>query len=76
MSALTQQQRDLILSYFGSKPKRRRRQRPMKLVCLDGRVVADADVIVSPSDPNWYRHTFDGGLPPNGVVQIRLDRRP
>ena len=26
-----------------------------KLVCVNGRIVADAIVIVSPKDPNWWR---------------------
>ncbi len=26
-----------------------------KLVCVEGRVVADAEVIVSSEDPNWYK---------------------
>ena len=26
-----------------------------RLVCVDGRIVADAVVIVSPADPNWWR---------------------
>ena len=30
------------------------RPRP-KLVCVNGRIVADAIVIVSPKDPNWWR---------------------
>ena len=30
------------------------RPRP-KLVCVDGRVVADAVVVVSEQDPNWWR---------------------
>jgi len=31
-----------------------RRPRP-RLVCVAGRIVGDAVVIVSPSDPNWYK---------------------
>jgi len=30
------------------------RPRP-RLVCVDGRVVADAVVVVSEQDPNWWR---------------------
>jgi hypothetical protein len=67
MSALTQQERDLILSYFGSRPKRK--PRPMKLICANGRIGADADVIVSPRDPNSYRRPI--GQPFDGVVHIR-----
>ena len=41
------------------------------LVCVDGRVVGEAVVIVSPRDPNWYRNhladDFDG--------EIRVRRR-
>jgi len=39
---------------------------PMRLVCVEGRTVADAVVVVSPSDPNWYRHGYDD----NGVVTV------
>jgi len=37
------------------------RPRP-KLVCVDGRVVGDAVVIVSPRDPNWYRNYLADGF--------------
>ena len=26
-----------------------------KLICVDGRIIADAVVIVSEKDPNWYK---------------------
>ena len=29
--------------------------RPMKLICLNGKIIADAVVIVSEEDPNWYK---------------------
>jgi hypothetical protein len=52
-------------------PALRELKRRPKLVCVDGRVVSDATVIVSPRDPNWYRNhladTFDG--------EIRVRRR-
>jgi hypothetical protein len=35
------------------------RPKPVVLVCVDGRVVADAVVIVSPRDKNW-RYDTDG----------------
>jgi hypothetical protein len=67
--ALTQKERDLILSCLGVKPRPKRPPRPMKLICMNGRVVADARVIVSPSDPNWYRRPI--AEPFDGVVRIR-----
>jgi hypothetical protein len=68
--ALTQKER--VLSYFG--PRRKRKPRSTKLICVDGKIVADADVIVSPRDPNWYRRPFNP-VRFDGVVQIRLGRR-
>jgi hypothetical protein len=29
--------------------------RPMKLICVNGKIIADAVVIVSEEDPNWYK---------------------
>lgn len=66
--ALTQKEKDQILSYFVG--VKRKPPRPMKLICVSGKIVADATVIVSPSDPNWYRHAFER-VSFNGVVQIR-----
>jgi hypothetical protein len=38
----------------------------LNLVCVNGLVVGTAVVIVSPKDPNWYRHRnvegFDGEI--------------
>jgi hypothetical protein len=42
--------------------------RPMKLVCVDGRVIAGAQVIVSPSDPNWWRGM---AVRRNGEILVR-----
>ena len=36
------------------KPPKSERQKA-QLVCVDGRIVGDAMVIVSPRDPNWWR---------------------
>jgi len=47
------------------------RPRP-KLVCLDGRVVGDAVVIVSPRDPNWYRHYLADGF--DGEIRVMARR--
>jgi hypothetical protein len=41
-----------LLRILGPPPLR---PSPARLVCVDGRVVADAVVIVSPSDVNWWR---------------------
>jgi hypothetical protein len=40
-----------------------------KLICIDGKVVGDAVVIVSPRDPNWYRNYRGGNF--NGEIKIR-----
>ena len=49
------------------RPKRAPSPRPMKLVCVDGCVVADASLIVSPCDPNyWHR-----GRETKGLIEIR-----
>jgi hypothetical protein len=71
MSALTQQERDLVLSCLGVRPRRKRPPRPMKLICVDGKIIADARVIVSPCDPNWYRRPITESESFDGVVQIR-----
>jgi hypothetical protein len=44
------------------------RLRPAKLVCVGGRIVGDADVIVSPSDPNWWRGM---AVRKDGLVEVR-----
>lgn len=41
-----------------------------KLVCVAGRIVAEAQVIVSPRDPNWFKGPRAGRT--NGVVQVRI----
>jgi hypothetical protein len=49
------------------------RPRP-KLVCVDGRIVGSAVVVVSPRDPNWYRRTlaldFDGEIRVSVLTEI------
>jgi hypothetical protein len=40
-----------------------------RLVCAEGQVVADAIVIVSPSDPNWARGPK--AIYTDGVVTVR-----
>jgi hypothetical protein len=42
----------------------------MRLVCVGGRIIADAVVIVSPSDPNWWRHR-EQRCETDGVVEVR-----
>jgi hypothetical protein len=44
------------------------RPKPARLVCVDGRVVADAMVIVSPKDVNWWRGM---AVRRNGEIQVR-----
>ena len=51
----------------GPGPKRPK----LKLVCVGGRIVADARVIVSPDDPNWYKGPR--AVLTNGVVTVRGD---
>jgi hypothetical protein len=43
------------------------RPRP-KLVCVDGRIVGDAVVIVSERDPNWWRGM---AVRMNGEIRVR-----
>jgi hypothetical protein len=47
--------------------------KPARLVVDHGRVIADATVVVSPYDPNWYRGIAQGGAT-NG--EIKVVRRP
>jgi hypothetical protein len=46
-----------------------------KLVCVDGRVVGDAVVIVSPRDPNWYRNHLANGFDGEIRVKRQMARR-
>jgi hypothetical protein len=39
-----------------------------KLVCVGGRIVGEADVVVSPSDPNWWRGM---AVRKDGLVEVR-----
>ena len=50
------------------------RPRP-KLICINGRVIGDAVVIVSPRDPNWYRRSLSGGFDGEITVKRPLVRR-
>ena len=50
---------------MGPAPKR---ARPATLICVDGRIIADAVVIVSPSDPNWWRGM---AVKRNGEIVVR-----
>ena len=45
--------------------------RPMKLVCVDGVIIADAIVIVSHNDPNWFRPTGYKAYRTGDVVTVR-----
>jgi hypothetical protein len=44
-----------IKSILGNATVAPPRPKPVTLVCVNGQIVADATVIVSPSDPNWWR---------------------
>jgi hypothetical protein len=46
------------------------RPRP-RLVCVDGRVVGDAVVVVSEEDPNWWRGM---AVRRNGEIRVRVSR--
>jgi hypothetical protein len=50
-----------------AKPK----PRPAKLICVDGRIIADAVVIVSHNDPNWFRPTGYKAYLTDDVVTVR-----
>jgi hypothetical protein len=45
--------------------------KPAKLVCVDGVIIADAVVIVSPKDPNWFRQDGYKAYRTNDVVTVR-----
>jgi hypothetical protein len=45
-----------------------RRVRTAKLVCVGGRIIGDADVVVSPSDPNWWRGM---AVRKDGLIEVR-----
>ena len=47
--------------------------RPMKLICLNGKIIAEAVVIVGEKDPNWWREAK--AVLTNGVVTVKLPRR-
>ncbi len=48
------------------------RPKPVRLICIAGRIIADATVIVSPADPNWYRGM---GRNTRGLIEVRADTR-
>ena len=47
------------------------RARPV-LVCVNGRIVGDAVVIVSEEDPNWWRGM---AVRRNGEIRVKPDSR-
>jgi hypothetical protein len=49
-----------------------KRKKP-KLICLNGRIIAEAVVIVGEKDPNWWREAK--AVLTNGVVTVKLPRR-
>jgi hypothetical protein len=44
-----------------------------RLVCIDGRIVGDAVVIVSEKDPNWWRGM---AVRRNGEIRVSRDEIP
>ena len=59
--------------WWQSLEKRAKLPRP-KLICRDGRIIADAVVIVSPKDPNWYRLDHNLQALFNGEIRVRAYR--
>jgi hypothetical protein len=57
----------------GTPPKAvvKRRPRPPVLVCVDGKIVGEATVIVSSADPNWWRGM---AVRRNGEIRVTIDR--
>ena len=47
------------------------RPKRMKLICVDGVIIADAIVIVSHNDPNWFRPTGYKAYLTDDVVTVR-----
>ena len=45
---------------------------PKPAICVNGRIIASAVVIVSPSDVNWWRAM---AVRRNGEIQVRPDWR-
>jgi hypothetical protein len=46
-----------------------RAKRIARLVCVNGKTVGDADVVVSDKDPNWYKGPK--AVLQDGLVQVR-----
>jgi hypothetical protein len=46
-----------------AKPK----PKPAKLICVDGRIIADAVVVISEHDVNWWRGM---AVRTNGVIKV------
>ena len=49
--------------------------RPAKLICVNGLIIADAIVIVSHNDPNWFRPTGYKAYLTGDVVTVRAAGR-
>jgi hypothetical protein len=52
---------------------RKRPRRPV-LVCVDGKIVGDAVVVVSPRDPNWHRNLICWPRGFDGEIRVAMDR--
>ena len=63
---------DEIFRQAGIKPLPKPKPPRPKLICVNGRVIASAVVIVSPGDVNWWRAM---AVRRNGEIQVRPDWR-
>ena len=58
-------------TFLGAKDVPKPFIRPAKLVCVNGKIIADAVVIVSRNDPNWYRPNGYKAYRTGDVVTVR-----
>jgi hypothetical protein len=47
--------------------------KPAKLICVNGKIIADAVVVVSEEDVNWWRAM---AVRTNGVITVERKRTP
>jgi hypothetical protein len=59
---------------FKKRPKKSEqlKPKPAKLICVDGKIIADAVVVVSHSDPNWYRRNGYKAYLTGDVVTVKV----
>jgi len=46
--------------------------KPAKLICVNGKIIADAVVVVSRNDPNWYRPNGYKAYLTGDVVTVKV----